>query len=120
MSVADVEERKRGLGWETIPPHSSSLLFFFFFNIKVLLLFRASPLKEYTCVWPCYAEGTWRLRSVCLFDLILKHSHASCAFYFHSFFVISHIILVFQQFRGNVLFPSKADADLKDMTKNAD
>lgn len=53
MSAADVERVKRereessaGKLFRLIPALS-----FFFFNIKVLLLFWASQLREYTCVW---------------------------------------------------------------------
>lgn len=53
------ERKRRGQGWETIPPHSSSQLFFLLLprNIKVLLLSRASGLRERTNASVCQADG---------------------------------------------------------------
>lgn len=55
------EEKRRGPGWETIPPHSSCQPFFS--NFKVLLLFWASQLREYTCVWTRQEKRNWEIET---------------------------------------------------------
>lgn len=53
--------KRRGPGWETIPPHSSSQPFFSFLKtLKCCSFCWASQLREFTCVWA--RRGTQRLK----------------------------------------------------------